>query len=635
LPELRIRTCFPHAIFIIALLFLSCTIRSGIILDKSFLPRILILSLTLWITVFIRFRKGIAFKENIFEYSLILFYIWNLLSCSWAVSFSEAIIQTQLVFLGLSAFFIVSSLDSECPEFRSMFIKIQLMVMFFAFALAFSKMSQLKFYDPYELISVSANNNLFAAYLLISLPFAFSGYAILRGFWKYISVLAGILCVFFIIIIQSRAAYLGLSAAFFIAFCFLIFRFAGVFNKKNTITGLVAFILLQAGIFLFYSSLDITRRNYFKSKIPVWNYFRNYDIGSTKKIRTHRIVDQNDHSHLQDFDFAEEYYENANLRMIFWKKSAGLVKSHPVLGTGAGNWKIMVASVPQPPNPEHTLKNYTYSQPHNEWIGILAELGIAGFIISVFLFLVPLGFAFYRIAFSGPAPPLSAVFYASFIFGFYLFAVFDFPLKRVEHNVVFFSAWAFLLADIPQDRFSLKFLSKIAPSGISAIFLVILAFTVFLSLIRLKGEYYSAILFKNERKNDEKVIQCVRQAESSLYRITPNNLPLAWFEGVAFYRLGQLDPALACFTKALKDAPYEVRLLNDYGITLYGLHKIQEAKSVLKNTLVYDPDFDEARYNLAAIYYFTGQPDSTAWHILRCRDSEKKEELLKALGVRK
>lgn len=507
--------------------------------------------------------------------------------------------------------------------------------MFFAFALAFIKMSQLKFYDPYVLISVSANNNLFAAYLLISIPFAFSGYSILKGFWKYISVPAGILSVFFIIIIQSRAAYLGLSAAFFISFCFLLFRFAGVFNKKNIISGLMAFSLLLAGISLFYSSLDTTRRNYFKSKIPVWNYFRNYDIGSTEKIRTHRIVDQNDHSHLQDFDFAEEYYENANLRMIFWKKSAGLVKTHPFLGVGAGNWKIMVASVPQPPNPEHTLKNYTYSQPHNEWIGILAELGITGFIISVFLFLFPLGFAFFRIARSGSAPPLSALFFASFIFGFYLFAAFDFPLKRVEHTVVLFSAWAFLLADIPPAGFRLKFLSKITPSKISAVFLVILAFTVFLSLIRLKGEYYSAIMFKNERKNDEKVIQCVRQAESSLYRITPNNLPLAWFEGVAWYRLGQPDAALACFTKALKDTPYEVRLLNDYAITLYGLHKIPEAKSVLIRTLVFDPYFDEARYNLAAIYYFTGHPDSTAWHILRCRDSDKKEELLKGLGVRK
>jgi Flp pilus assembly protein TadD len=93
-----------------------------------------------------------------------------------------------------------------------------------------------------------------------------------------------------------------------------------------------------------------------------------------------------------------------------------------------------------------------------------------------------------------------------------------------------------------------------------------------------------------------------------------------------------LDHALACFNKALKYSPYEVRLLNDYGITLYGLHRIPEAKSVLLRTLYYDPWFDEARYNLAAIYYFTGRTDSAVWHIRRCRESQKKEELLRGSG---
>jgi len=629
---LRFKDSWFLAIFAVALLFLACTIRSGIILDKSFLPRVLVLSLTLWVTFLIRFRKRIVFKASLFECSLVLFYLWNLLSCTWAVSFSEAIMQTQLVFLALSVFFIISTLNSEFVKFEYIFIRIQLLVLFFAFALAFYKMSLLEFYDPYQVFSVSATNNLFSAYLLISLPFVFTGYAIHKGFWKYLSVLAGILSIFFIIIIMSRAAYLGLFAAVLTLFGFLFFRFSGVFNKKNIVVGLISFSLLSAGIGIFYSSMDTTRRNYFMSKIPVWNYFRNYDSSSTEKIRKHRIVNQNDHSHIQEFDFAEEYYQNANLRMIFWKKSAGLIKSHPFLGTGAGNWKIMIASVPEPPNPEHTLKNYTYSHPHNEWIGMASELGIIGFIIAVFLFLVPLGIVFHRIARAGPGPPLSTVFFASFILGFYVLAGFDFPLRRVEHHVILFSAWAFLLADVPLKQFRINPFSKIRNFNVSMVFLILLFFTIFLSLIRLKGEYYSVIMFKNERQNDEKVIQCCRIAENAFYNITPNNLPLSWFEGVSWYRKGELDHALACFNKALKYSPYEVRLLNDYGITLYGLHRIPEAKSVLLRTLYYDPWFDEARYNLAAIYYFTGQTDSAVWHIRRCRDSQKKEELLRGSG---
>ena len=621
-----------QAIFLIALLFLASTIRSGIILDRSMLPRVLVLSTTLWITSLLIRKKDTSLHTSIFEISLVLFYTMNLLSCIWAVNFAEAIMQAQLVFLSLMVFFVISLLNSNSEGFERMFIKAQLMVSFFAFALAFYKMSRLEFYDPYQVISVSANNNLFSAYLLISLPFAFSGYAMFRGFWKYLSILCGVLSVFFILIIQSRAGYLALSVAFITLAALLTFRYRKLLNKKNLFTGLAAVILLLFMISIFYVSLDTTRRSYFKSKIPVWNYFRSYDSQSIEKIRKHRMAGRDDHGRIQEFDFAEEYYANANLRMIFWKKSIPLTMANPLLGCGAGNWKIMVASVPDPPNPEHTLKNYTYSQPHNEWIGIFSELGLIGFIISLFLFVIPLVLVFGKIAGKSNRSPAETVFYASFILGFYVFACFDFPLKRVEHNILLFSAWAFLLYKVPLRNIRMEFLKKIPSSVVSYIVFFLLLATILLSLIRLKGEYYSMIMFKNERLNDEKVIECCHSAESRFYTVTPNNLPIGWFEGVAWYRLGNPKLALGCFRKGLEVSPYEVRLLNDYATTLYALRRTPEAMSVLKKTLAYDPYFDEARFNLAAIYFFTGHKDSALAEVRRCRDSEKKTGFLNDLG---
>ena len=577
-------------------------------------------------------KKDTNLHTSIFEIFLVLFYAWNLLSSIWAVNFAEAIMQAQLVFLGLMVFFIISFLNSKSESFERMFIRTQLMVSFFAFALAFYKMSRLEFYDPYQVISVSANNNLFSAYLLISLPFAFSGYTMLRGFWKYLSVLCGVLSVFFIIIIQSRAGYLALSVAFITFATMLTFRYRKLLNIKNLFTGLAAVILLLFMIGLFYISLDTTRKSYFRSKIPVWNYFRSYDSESIEKIRKHRMAGRDDHGRIQEFDFAEEYYANANLRMIFWKKSVPLIIARPLTGCGAGNWKIMVASMSDPPNPEHTLKNYTYSQPHNEWIGIFSELGLIGFIISLFLFVIPLVLVFVKIARRGNRPPAETVFYASFILGFYIFACFDFPLKRVEHNILLFSTWAFLLYKVPLRDIRIRYLKKIPSSVVSFLVLFLLLATILLSLIRLKGEYYSMIMFKNERVNDEKVIECCHSAESRFYTVTPNNLPLAWFEGVAWYRLGNPKLALGCFMKGLEVSPYEVRLLNDYATTLYALHDTAGAKAVLKKTLAYDPYFDEARFNLGAIYFFTGQKDSALSEVRRCRDSEKKKGFLNDLG---
>ena len=41
--------------------------------------------------------------------------------------------------------------------------------------------------------------------------------------------------------------------------------------------------------------------------------------------------------------------------------------------------------------------------------------------------------------------------------------------------------------------------------------------------------------------------------------------------------------------------------------------------------------FDDARFNLGAIYYFTGQPDSAREQIMICRESQKKTDFLEEM----
>ena len=618
-------------VFTILLLCFANLIRSGVIVDKSFLPRFLFLSVLLLITYLLLFRKSGLLRNTFFEGSFILFYLWNLLSCFWAIAPSEAIMQSQLVFLSLAVFLMISALSNENKEFENIFIKTQLFVLLFAFGLGFYKMFSLEFYNPYQIISVSANNNLFSGFLLLSLPLVLTGYSLNKRLWRYLSVLVLILTVFFIIIIQSRAAYLGLFLATLISVILMIIKYTGVFSRRNILAGIMSFIILSTGVFLFYSSLDNTRKNYFLSKIPVWNYFKTYEDSYAEKIRKEREKIQADLEHIPAFDFSEDYYENANLRVIFWKKSFCLIKSHPAFGVGAGNWRIAVPSCKYPLNPEHTAKNFTYSQPHNEWISIISELGIIGFILSIFIFFIPPLIVFYKIAFTVPRPHISALFYTSFIIGFYLFSIFDFPLKRVEHNVLLFSVFAFLFQKAPLKPLNSKLIPKFLLNLFSWIFVILLVFSIFLSLARIRGEYYTLKMFRNERKNDENVIHYCRKAESTFYRITPNTLPLAWFEGVAHFRKGDVDSAVNCFKLALRSTPFEVRVLNDYGAALFQSKKQNEAKAILLQAFDIDPYFDDAKFNLGAIYYLNGQRDSALFYINSCRNSQKKEDFLKEM----
>ncbi len=618
-------------IFCICLLFLACTLRSGILVDRSFIPRFALLSLILLIAWIAGVSRMIRIRSNLFEIAFILFYVWSLLSAFWSIESSETILQSQLVFLSLALFLMISALAGEYSGFEKLFIKIHILVLLFSFGLAFYKMVFLAYYDPYKIVSVSANNNLYTGFLIISLPLTFSGFILLKRAWKYLSVATGILTLFFIIIIQSRAAYLGTITALLISVVLLKIRYPDVFSKRNIITGILSVIFLTAGIFVFTEKLDNTRKQYFLQKIRVWEYFRSYEDLQARNIRRLRQADMEDNTKMGAFDYSEDYYSNANLRVIFWKKSLGLIATRPFCGVGAGNWRMAIPAITDPPNPEHTIGNFTYSEPHNEWIRIISELGITGFILALFIFFLPPVFVFYRILFTMPKPPPETVFYAAFITGLYLFAVFDFPLRRIEHNIVLWSVYAFMLYKVPLPQIRFDFFRRLPVRWLSVIFLCLFVFSVLVAAARFRGEYYTVLMFRNERKDDARVIEYCRKAENPFYHITPNTLPVSWFEGVAHYRFGENEIAEKCFLRALKMTPYEVRVLNDYSAVLFKLGKPQEAIKTLKETLVIDPFFDDARFNLGAIYYFTGQPDSAREQIIMCRESQKKTDFLEEM----
>jgi tetratricopeptide (TPR) repeat protein len=272
--------------------------------------------------------------------------------------------------------------------------------------------------------------------------------------------------------------------------------------------------------------------------------------------------------------------------------------------------------------------NFTYSEPHNEWIRILSETGIPGFILAVFLFFIPPLLVFWRVLFSAVKPPVETLFYASFILGLYLFACFDFPLRRIEHNVILWSVFAFMIHKVSLYGTSVKVFLPERKALIIILFLIPTVFTILIAAARLRGEYYTLQIFRNEHRNDGKVIAGCRKAENVFYHITPNTLPVSWFEGVAHFRMGEIKDAEQCFRKALMSTPYEVRVLNDYSTALFNNGNTEAAIRVLQKTLYLDPFFDDARLNLGVLYYLTGRRSDALFHVRKCRDSHRKQELL-------
>jgi len=614
-------------LFFLTLLFLTVTIRSGYLIDQSYQPRILLLSLLLALAAYPAI-KGLKFTFYLLVF--FLFLIWNLASGLWSGVASEALATSQFVMLSLGVFMVMSGFQQREARTETLFIKALLPVLIFSFLLGFYRMTTLYYFDPYRIVSVCANNNLYAGFLLLSLGLVMAGYSLLKGFLKYLPAVTGVFAVFFILITQSRAAYLGTVAAALILVTGLTWRYRHVFSLRNLLTLCLSLILLGLLSLLFYQSLDDTRKGYFIRKLRVWDYFIQYDTIQQKVIRKQQLQG-GELQKIAPFDLSEEYYENANLRVIFWRRSIPLITSHPVTGVGAGQWRLMIPSVPEPVNPEHTLKNYTYSQPHNEWIGLLTELGIPGFLLALLLLTGPPVMGFYRIVRDKSPPSLPLLIYTSFLSGFCLYASFDFPFRRVEHTVLLFASLAFLMDRQPLH---LRFRRFSAQTGKMAagIFILLFLLSAAFSVVRIRGEYFTYHIFRNERQNDAAVIRYSRQANGLFYRITPNTLPVVWFEGVARFRTGDVAGALENFNEALRYTPYEVRVLNDRATALWTLQRGEEARKTLHQAIALDPWFDDAHLNLATMFFFEGLRDSALHYLEGCRNSERKSLLMEELG---
>lgn len=632
------RRLLPVFITFFILLFLTGTIRSEFLTDQSYLPRLLALSIIVFAGGWTGHKqRGFTLPAGrriftadslIFLYPsfLILFFLLNLLSSLWSIVPSEAWAESIVIFLCLSVFLMISRFRKQFPDTEKLFISALIPVLILSFALAFYRMSTLQFFDPYRIISICANNNLYAGYLLLSLGALAAGFALMKGFMKYLSAAMGILALFFITVTQSRAAYLGTLSGILLSLILLLARYRHVFTIRNILTALSAALILAAGILIFHHSLDPTRKGYFMHKLRVWDYFINYDTIQEKVIRK-QSLHGDELNKIAPFDLSEAYYENANLRMIFWKRSLPLIADNPFTGAGAGQWRLVVPCVTEPANPEHTFKNFTYSQPHNEWIAFLTELGVPGLLLALAVFLL-LPVYTLAVAVKGKSPPpVHALMIASFMIGFCLYASFDFPFRRIEHNVLFFS----LLTFLPGSGAGIGRISVIRYhyiSAIRAIRLVLLCLCLTFLLARIRGEYYTRRMFNNERKNDKEVIRCAQNANGRFYRITPNTMPVVWFEGVARYRIGDVAGALNNFNEAIRYTPCEVRVIHDRSIALWTLGKNQEAIIGLQHAITLDPWFDEARLNLAAIFCTEEAYDSASEYLMPCRDSERKSELI-------
>ena len=287
---------------------------------------------------------------------------------------------------------------------------------------------------------------------------------------------------------------------------------------------------------------------------------------------------------------------SSSTRYKLYKSSCELIGDHLFIGVGPGNWKINIS--------EYGIYNGGKGEsfalrPHNDFLWVFAEGGFIAGISYILLFIILLRDSYYL---HENRTEKDDIFYSllfSAFLGFGFISLFDFPLERFSHNIIFFVLASFVIAVRVKEP------KKKMPYWFKVCFLLVSFFASYVASIRYIGEVHTknAIHFK-QKGNWNYVIKSINKGYHPIYYEMENtSTPLLWYRGVAHFNQQSYDLALHDFKKAYEINAYHVYVLNNLATSYEIKGEREKAKKYYTDAFKVNQRFKEARVNFAAILY--------------------------------
>jgi len=586
----------PQPWFIIGLFVAGLAAFSYQLYDRYTLLKLFGLTLALG-AVLVRFPER-KLKVNRIAGILLVLALFELISTFWSYSETNSIKHSFLTIMSALVFILFSQEGLKKNANTLITINALVLTVFIAVAI-FNIFTQ--GWEPYGIHSLSANKNLFSGYLLLSLPVSFiSLKRSENGAFRILMKCILIFALFLILILQSRSVYLstilfGLLAGFFVLLEIYNQHNKPLINYVKKYSSIPIFVLL--GYLIYISVINPDVREDFIDKINVTNYFSDIDQDKITEV-------------------TENNYQSIEIRKILWRSSAKLVADKPILGFGKGNWSIAVGKYATPHLPDRINENRSYSHLHNDFLQQLVETGIIGLL----LFLIPILALFYtgyKSAFAG-GPKFEVIIITIFLFRFSVSEC------RTPFSFLFSIAATLSISGRGKQLESKNLLS------IRKNFLLgLLILACLISAIQIRSDYHSLKSIRYEAKGDyRKVLSHISKADNLTYNITPTNFPLDYIAGRTYINMGDYQKAFPLVESALDINPFEVRILNDYGMLLSYRGKRDSALSAFESASSLAPYFDDPKFNMCAIYFSEGRYDMALKMLATVSESKKKDDYL-------
>lgn len=402
----------------------------------------------------------------------------------------------------------------------------------------------------YALKAPFGHKSLTAAFLFLLIPLN-----LLTGFKKKINWWVIILIVYqmiIILLIQSRTVYISLALFLLITIGFLY----SIRSSWMTTVGKRFIYISLAGLFIAFAVL--LQNQGFRDRLNFFNYLKS---------------------------------QTATERQDVWRMTQPLIQEHWLLGVGSGNWKLQFPSHGVEGSYRMQDQNVFFTRAHNDFLEILAELGILGLLAYIMIFAI----AFYRLHLVRKRHPWISRMLLAGLLGFLISSLIDFPKERLEF-VSIFVLYLFLIDKLAADEKKKSAVSWLIPS---AIFILMLG-NLYTGVRRYSGERHTArMLEQRNLGNWEKVIQFSTDAENGSHHFDPYSVPIQFYRGVAWYEKGQKEEAKDCFEKAHQLAPYNFHILNNLATVALENKNYVQADQWLEEAIRINPRFEDGLFNLS------------------------------------
>jgi tetratricopeptide (TPR) repeat protein len=304
-------------------------------------------------------------------------------------------------------------------------------------------------------------------------------------------------------------------------------------------------------------------------------------------------------------------------RIAMWKCSMEMFKDYPLLGVGGGNWKIHISKYGIY-DMLKTKGKKRYQRSHNDYLSILTENGIFGFLaFAGFLFLGL--FYLVQIVFliKEKEEKLFYLFLFSGLTGYMVFSFFDFPKERTELNIYLLFILSVATAKY-QDIKSLAFRSISANRFLFVIlpFLLVLGMALFFGIKRINGEIQTKkAIDALHSKQYTVAIDGINKSYSRYYEMDPTSTPVLWYKGLANFRKGNRKKALNNFFNASLINPYHSHIYNSMAVLYASEGDFINAKKYFLKSIKLRPYASETIVNLAKLHLQNNNYDSAYYEL--------------------